>query len=690
LIDREAGLPSWAGMSFDDDDDDSEWRRQGNETSRPSRSLVLPRSSSSSLSTTASSSGRISGSRGHREEPPQAQPPSKPPFFFCSRKSLRKAVACAVIVAALVLQQKQAQSLSRTLSQAMAGATNAEAPQRANQTMDDNVTHHFPSSYSSSSSSSVRLVESLLADGLTRCVNQGGTAGGTWVSRRSRNCTSKDDEDLTVDMGRDSTNASSSNHDAVDHADRSNSRGGVNVRASASASEEAIPPPAAAAAAASSILAEHAVIQIPALLLHRGNHSLLKRFHNKKVPVVVWPLCETGIGNAVSMHLQTNGIQESPYLELSHDLHNFHPHVVWIGDAGSGARSRTWCTHFYDRVYNATMRRKELGLNTSWPIYIIDYTDYSSRQRCHNVEQLVGPEFVSYSKRSVVRGRRWKNKSSWVEVGRIANLWDDNGNVTYRHTPFIVRTDTIESLQGALRERGLALHDPIERLDRPVDVTHLWPRSSSRSNGGANAGAPGADAMAAAQTDRGGVGEVESHLRTLVSDEIWRYTNDAKLRNWTVLVGLAGSPTRVGRQSVASAYLDAMLSTKIMVVTQRDGWEDHYRLFEALVSGALVMTDQMLSLPSGLQNGTSLVEFGSLRELMSLLDYYLIHQDERLQIATEGRRVAMLRHRSWHRIEEVIFGRPLTLCEERGNRGPNQSSADCPYVVHANQSIQVS
>jgi Glycosyl transferases group 1 len=669
LIDLEAGCNSWAGMSCSDDDE--ERRRQGNAPGRPPRSPPLPRSSSS-LSTTASSSGRISGSgrRGHLEEPPPAQPAPKPPFFFCSRKNLRKAVACAVILAALVLQQKQAQSLSRTLSQAMAAATNAEAPQRANQTMDDNVTHHPPSPYSSSSSST-RLVESLLADGLTRCVNEGGTAGGTWVSRRSRNCTSKDNKDRTIDMGRNSTNASFSDHEAEVHADRSNSHGGVNVRTSASASEAAIPPPAAAAAS-SSILAEHAVVQIPAHL-HRANNSLLKRSNNKKVPVVVWPLCETGIGNAVSMHLQTNGIQESPYLELSHNLRNFDPDVVWVGDAGSGARSRSWCNHFYDRVHNATMRRIELGLNTSWPIYIIDYTDYSSRQRCHNVEQLVGPEFVSYSKRSVVRGRRWKYKSSWVEVGRIAHLRDDDGNVTYRHTPFIVRTDTVESLQVALKERGLALQDPIERIDRPVDVTHLWPRSSSRS----------------ASTDRGGVGEVESHLRTLVSDEIWRYTNGAKLRNWTVRVGLAGSPTRVGRQSVASAYLDAMLSTKIMVVTQRDGWEDHYRLFEALVSGALVMTDQMLSLPSGLRNGTSLVEFGSLRELMSLLDYYLIHQEERLQIAAKGRRVAMLRHRSWHRIEEVIFGRPLTLCDEH-NRGPNQTSADCPYVVHANESIQVS
>jgi hypothetical protein len=233
----------------------------------------------------------------------------------------------------------------------------------------------------------------------------------------------------------------------------------------------------------------------------------------------------------------------------------------------------------------------------------------------------------------------------------------------YRHTPLIVRTDTLEKLQSTLRERGLTLRDRIETLDRPVDVTHLWPRSAASAN-----------------EDRG-VGDVQSILRTLVSDTILSLAANAtaSARNLTAHVGLAGFTSRKGRRDVSWDYVNAMLRTKIMIVTQRDAWEDHYRLFEALISGALVLTDRMLSLPVGLLNGTSLLEFSSLDELTYCIEHYLEHTEERLRIAAEGRRVAMARHRSWHRIEEVIFGRPLTTCADE--RDP-----DCVYVLHANES----
>jgi hypothetical protein len=58
-----------------------------------------------------------------------------------------------------------------------------------------------------------------------------------------------------------------------------------------------------------------------------------------------------------------------------------------------------------------------------------------------------------------------------------------------------------------------------------------------------------------------------------------------------------------------------------------------------------------------------------------------------LAIAREGRRVAMSRHRSWHRIEEIIFGRPLTVCasEEEMDSPHLGDRDDCPYIVHANE-----
>jgi SAM-dependent methyltransferase len=403
--------------------------------------------------------------------------------------------------------------------------------------------------------------------------------------------------------------------------------------------------------AAPANLTKHALQQIPAHL-EQGNHTL----GNAKVVVVVWPLVELGIGTAESLHIEKRGVEESPWLELSNDMFNFDPNVVWIGDTGYGYTWKTWCSKFNEQVIAAKARRIELGLPTSWPIFIVDWTDHPSKQRCWNVEQVVGEGYVFYSQRSIVKGRSWVSGKRWVRPGRITDPLE-NGKM-YKHTPLIVRTDMIESLQSALRERGFTLRDRIETLDRPVDVTHLWPRSAAG--------------------DRG-VGNMYSNLRDFVSDEIWKLSvSSTAARNITAHVGLAGFSSRQGRRSVSSAYVEAMLRTKIMVVTQRDNWEDHYRLFEALISGALVFTDRMLSLPAGLENGTSLIEFSSLSELQSLVEYYLSHTRERLQIAAEGRRIAMARHRSWHRIEEIVFGRALTTC-------PDDNNSNCVFAVHANE-----
>jgi len=314
----------------------------------------------------------------------------------------------------------------------------------------------------------------------------------------------------------------------------------------------------------------------------------------------------------------------------------------------------------------------------SWPIYIVDWTDGPTPQKCPEIEQEVGPEFVKYTHRSIVTGRRFSEIDDWVHFGRIIPAIV--GNRTYRHTPLIVRTDTVENLYNVLKERGIkTLNYPIETLERPVDVTHLWP------------------------LDLKGVGDVESRLRTKVSQIVDSMGKEHSDLN--VYVGLAGKAAREGRRGTNSAYIEALLQTKILIVTQRDGWvsylffgssnvckaqpsnyffiskiqEDHYRLFEALVNGPMVLADKMLSLPKGLENGKSLVEFASEDDLRAKILYYSKHHEERIAIAREGRRIAMDRHRSWHRMEEVIFGDILTRCHDK-------SPEDCPFLVHADGS----
>jgi hypothetical protein len=127
-------------------------------------------------------------------------------------------------------------------------------------------------------------------------------------------------------------------------------------------------------------------------------------------------------------------------------------------------------------------------------------------------------------------------------------------------------------------------------------------------------------------------------------------------------IGIAGHSGESGRSSVQRQYIETMLQSKIIVVVQRDGWTDHYRLMEALaVSGALVMTDKMGNgLPSGLEDGRSIVVFESKQDLIQKLEYYLEHDDERVAIARRGRTIVLTRHRSWHRMEEVVFGSIMT------------------------------
>jgi hypothetical protein len=101
-------------------------------------------------------------------------------------------------------------------------------------------------------------------------------------------------------------------------------------------------------------------------------------------------------------------------------------------------------------------------------------------------------------------------------------------------------------------------------------------------------------------------------------------------------VGLAGNALQAGWQSVHSDYIQAMLHSKIIVLTQCDAWEDYYRLFEALILGAMVMTDCMLSMPNGLEHGVSIIEFESEVDLRDKILYYVNHKEERIEIAKRG------------------------------------------------------
>ena len=129
-------------------------------------------------------------------------------------------------------------------------------------------------------------------------------------------------------------------------------------------------------------------------------------------------------------------------------------------------------------------------------------------------------------------------------------------------------------------------------------------------------------------------------------------------KNLTGKVGVVGSLGKTGRNSINDQYVDELLHHKIVVVCQRDHWEDHLRLMEGFVSGAMVMSDPITHMPSGFQDGESIVIYHSLNDLKEKLLHYL-REDmtaERLRIAKAGRKLAIQHHKTRQSYERMIVG----------------------------------
>lgn len=123
---------------------------------------------------------------------------------------------------------------------------------------------------------------------------------------------------------------------------------------------------------------------------------------------------------------------------------------------------------------------------------------------------------------------------------------------------------------------------------------------------------------------------------------------------YSIFVDVTGKAEDKGRNEAQYEYLSKLLDSKIVVVAQKDRWEDHYRLMEALVSGAMVMSDPMLNLPSGLRDQESIVVYQSLDDLVTQVTYYLNNTEARQAIALAGYRAAMRQHRSWHMMQRIL------------------------------------
>ena len=155
------------------------------------------------------------------------------------------------------------------------------------------------------------------------------------------------------------------------------------------------------------------------------------------------------------------------------------PHVVWMVAQNDRRSSRRLCVHVTREIQVMQVLRAQLGLPTQWPIVFTQFTDGNEAFRCAAAEELMGDtstttssyDFVSYVRRSVVKGRRWVESNRSMDLGTI-----DYGFT--RHSPIPVRTDTLASIDHVLRTQyaSSGIHRDIEsELRRPIDVSHFWP-----------------------------------------------------------------------------------------------------------------------------------------------------------------------------------------------------------------------
>lgn len=245
---------------------------------------------------------------------------------------------------------------------------------------------------------------------------------------------------------------------------------------------------------------------------------------------------------------------------------------------------------------------------------------------------------IRQARRGVVEGRYWNATRQWVETGHLVR--QDAGVI---HSPYFLR----EAFVDELLEQVSSLED-VPRHSRKADVAMLW--------------------------KKGDYGHY-SFLRRFVGTAIQEFDKKVSHIRWVVRRFEATDEEGWHPLDINPQYVTEMISSKIVVVAQRDEWEDHYRLLEAMASGALVLSDTMLAPLEGLQNGTNIVFYDSVESLYNAIKYYLKKEKKRKAIARAGMEFALGQHRSWHAAERLVFGRPLTMVNEPFATSPARKHA---------------
>ncbi|KAL7478081.1 hypothetical protein ACHAW6_003864 [Cyclotella cf. meneghiniana] len=304
---------------------------------------------------------------------------------------------------------------------------------------------------------------------------------------------------------------------------------------------------------------------------------------------------------------------------------------------------------------------KELSPNTTLKLLIIDASDqglhfheygFPLNECIRNASDLLGPKNVYVAARALVEGRDLSQHMTFNTL--FSNL---NGTLLdYRKThpgskrrafPEYIHNGVVAQWDFGIRTDYISIFDQIVFMkvskkghwpvsfddyfafNRKGDVCHLWNIEPQDL-----------------------YGTFRNKITRTVEEVINFY-------NFTGVTGLVSIRDKIGRTSTSNAYAEALLDHKIVVVSQRDRWEGHFRLMEGLMSGAMIMSDPITFLPVGLADRESIVIYNSLNDLAEQIRYYLQDNEgkkERISIAKAGRKVAMEHHQPHQRYERLVLG----------------------------------
>ncbi|KAL3944474.1 MAG: hypothetical protein SGBAC_001451 [Bacillariaceae sp.] len=297
------------------------------------------------------------------------------------------------------------------------------------------------------------------------------------------------------------------------------------------------------------------------------------------------------------------------------------------------------CNYLIQRVEE----RKARG-HVNLQILVVDRGDSSSFHKTgcpERIAALIGRQHLYLAVRNLVQHRNYgclsmTQPTCFEDNKAFSDLYGEPWD--YSQLPFAqyIRDGCIAKVDFPVRE---SLHSKIQdRLDQlntstvdqiqRQDVAHFWNIEPNDKYG---------------------------QLRNRVTEAIQDLIQSS---GTTGTAGLVSTRGKVGRVSVADDYVDGLIRHKIIVVAQRDHWEGHLRLMEALISGALVMTDPVMHLPAGYRNGYNIVVYASLADLKEKITYYSSPDGAvvRREVAQRGKQLALEHHKPDDMYRRLILG----------------------------------